>query len=127
VVGRLLTLVLLVAMSLLVGAPRVLSYVCTIDGRTRASCCCDAHGAHIGPSDAAQLQHRGCCEVEADDVDLQAAALRATQFSSVVVSVPVQLPDVPVAGSCEARTSTSARGPPSTGPPLFIRNCRFLI
>jgi hypothetical protein len=124
--SRVCALLLLVAMGLVAGSPRVLGYVCRIDRATHMSCCCGAR-AEVAARDGSHVERRRCCDATSDDARVPAMVRSDDRASAPMVAL-VHAPVLPE-GSSAARSSLwYARGsPPATGPPLFLRDCRFLI
>jgi hypothetical protein len=123
-------LVLLVVASLLAsvsGFARVL-YVCRMSGRVAPSCCC-AHGMKA-PSRHAALRRADCCE----EITIQARASLASAAAegpdlplpALAVQLPVSPPPRFHLAVGDGWSPHWSRGPPDTGPPLYLRNCTLL-
>lgn len=125
---------ILVALVLVVatGMGRSVSYLCLMDGQVRSACCCKKTESQA-ESDCPKVERQGCCEVRV----AEAAKAPATARDGVHNE---QLPGPPALASLSPRLDVvppssrdflpgiGARGPPSgTGPPIFVRNCSYLI
>jgi hypothetical protein len=104
------------------------SYACSMTGSRQSHCCCApkaAKGAEVPVTTIAGL----CCE-RMIDASQAPAATQVRDGSLVLAGVPGPLLAViPVPGAHRPQhvlPATVARGPPS-GPPIYLRTCRFLI
>lgn len=124
--ARVCALVLLVAMGLLAGSPRLLGYVCQLDRTTHASCCCAAR-VEAAAADASHVERRHCCDVKSDDARVPATVRSDDRADAPMVALG-HAPVVPDGSSAADASPWYGRGsPPATGPPLFLRDCRLLI
>lgn len=112
------------------GATSSLVYVCAMDGQTHASCCCSQNEVEADEAETRLERADGCCEVRAFNGDHPPATVEADHASThasllAILSPPLQV-DEPA--TQEARLAQQARGPPHTsGPPLFVLHCSYLI
>jgi hypothetical protein len=127
--ARVRLLTLLVVASLLVsvsGFARVV-YVCRMSGRVGAACCCAAQ-KHT-PSKAPALRRADCCEAKAiaggERLASGTAELPAVAPPALAVVLPALLPPRLPALKVGFPPPRS-RGPPDTGPPLYIKHCTLL-
>ena len=106
------------------------AYLCLMDGKVRLACCCAENRAAVGDAVASAAEADRCCEVRVTSVDplrqIGAARLdlRPMPLSAALASVAqVQGP-----ATQEAALPPAPRGPPSAnGPPIFLRNCSYII
>lgn len=107
------------------------AYLCLMDGQTRSECCCKKSQTEADDDCAKVERANRCCEVSVTTVDHQTARVEVTrhqlQLSPVLAVLPsvtqVQRPAI-----LEVELPPGARGPPpGSGPPLFVRNCSYLI
>ena len=124
--ASLLTLTMLVTSAMTGGV----AYLCLMDGQVRSVCCCKTPPAEAYKECARVERANDCCEVRVTEADLQPARVerteRQTQSPAVVATLPI-VAQVPKPASRDANPPLGARGPPETGPPLFVRNCSYLI
>jgi hypothetical protein len=110
-----------------------LLYRCAMDGQVHEKRCCCASETDASTDHGPKVErYRGCCSVEvAGAAPLPATSppggsLELPPFTAVPVLVEALLELPPRV--IEAPAFVRARGPPRrTGPPLFMRNCAFLI
>jgi len=135
VTARLLAAVLGAVVLLGPGSTGAVAYLCSMSGGARVSeCCCKPSGAHADShhdhdEHHARLERQGCCALEISEGSrLPATIERAEHAARALVALHSE-PLVLAAPTVVAmRLPESARGPPPRhGPPLFVRNCSFLI
>ena len=123
------TLVLVVAS----GVARSVSYLCLMDGQVRSACCCNKAQAERAEADGPKVERQGCCEVRVSEATQAPATTKEVLQND---RLPVELAlashpptlDVPRLTSRDLLPGIGARAPPhGMGPPIFVRNCRYLI
>jgi len=110
------------------------AYLCLMDGKVRASCCCAKASTERdqAPEACSQIQRsRDCGEVQVSEHKQAPARFEIGERPIHLVSFVVALPP-PAAMAPPPQEAASlppgARGPPPpTGPPLFVWNCSYLI
>ena len=114
------------------GVGRGMSYLCLMNGQARTTCCCK-HTKGEPRDGAAFERNQRCCELQVSAplgtpvvppdgtrVELASAPAECTATSLVI--------DLPAALATEVTPTVRARAPPrGPGPPIFIRNCSYLI
>jgi hypothetical protein len=117
------------------GSTGAVAYLCSMSGGARVSeCCCKPSGAHADAhhddhDPHARLERQGCCALEISEGSrLPATIERAEHAERALVALPGEPPVRAAPIVVAMRLPQSARGPPPRhGPPLFVRNCSFLI
>ena len=110
-----------------------MAYLCSMGGGARVSeCCCKPSGAHADAhhdDHHASVERQGCCALQISEGSrLPATIERAEHAVLAFVALPGEPPVLAVPIVVAMRLPESARGPPLPhGPPLFVRNCSFLI
>jgi hypothetical protein len=126
--ARLMALVVVASLLASVsGLARVL-YVCHMSGRVAPACCCGA--AKKAPSQHATLRRVDCCE----RIAIQARASLASgavEFpdlppSELAATIPAVEPRRFRLTAQDGWSPHWSRGPPDTGPPIYLRNCTLL-
>lgn len=126
---------ILVALVLVVatGMASSVSYLCLMDGQVRSACCCKKTPATQADTDCPKVERQGCCEVRVSEATQSPAT---TRDATPTDQLPVPLAfatfpptvEVPRPASREVIPGLGARAPPGgIGPPIFVRNCSFLI
>ena len=124
------------------GAAGVMLHVChSMGGVVVADCGCETqaqqqgHEGHEGDTERAaknaQLRTQPCCSVELSDasqlVATQELSWQKVDEATVALVGPTYASVAASRETCEVRLFRE-RAPPSVhGPPIFIRNCSFLI
>jgi hypothetical protein len=108
-----------------------LAYLCSMDGQLHAERCCGDVGGHVQGAFGAKVTRRACCEAQRYEASAPPAThdhdKQRLNASFVALAAPPRAePRAPTLLSWRLRRD--ARGPPAgLGPPLFIRNCSYLI
>lgn len=121
-------LAVLLALTAVLPAAGPLWLMCQ-DGRLHSACCCE--GEAEAQAAEARIEAPDCCVV----ADVDAAQPSPTACSDAFqVPPPVLLEQARVAFAAAvieapvpARVAERARGPPPSGPPLYVENCALLI
>jgi hypothetical protein len=128
--ARFLTFLLLLTMLAPAGSLGSVLYQCRLDGQVRESCCC--RDADSEPMLSAISGEQGaCCNLKVAK-ERQSAAIHERSALQIEISQPVGLPSA-VTQSPPPETPHNARfyrtryHPPSSGPPVYLRTCSFLI
>lgn len=104
------------------------SYACSMTGTRQSHCCCAPQAAQ--GSDVPVTKIAGSCCERTIDASQGPAATQTRDTSLALAWSPGPLLAVIPAPSPRAPQhvlpATVARGPPS-GPPIYVRTCRFLI
>jgi hypothetical protein len=109
------------------------AYLCSMNGGARVSeCCCKPSAAHKAahPDDGhARLERQGCCALEITEGSKVPATIeRGGVAELALIALPSEPLVLPTPARVAMRQPAMARGPPARhGPPLFVRNCSFLI
>ena len=107
------------------------AYLCLMDGQTRSECCCEKVPAEAGDDCAKVERSNRCCEISVTTVDHQAARVEVARHQlqpAPVLAVIPSVAQVQRRAIREVELPPGARGPPPrSGPPLFVRNCSYLI
>lgn len=107
------------------------AFLCLMDGQVRSECCCKKAQAEADDDCARVVRANDCCEVRVTKAEHQAARVEATKHQVQPVPLVAMLPAVAQLlrpATQEANLPPGARGPPfDHGPPLFVRNCSYLI
>lgn len=118
-------------LALACGTSSSFAYLCSMDGQLHAErCCSDARG-HVGEPSGAKVTPRECCEAQRYEASAPPAThdrdKQRLSASFLALATPPRLePRGP--SLLTWRLPTDARGPPAAlGPPLFIRNCSYLL
>lgn len=127
--ARLLAAVLGAVVLLGPGSTGAVAYLCSMSGGARVSeCCCKPSGSHHDEHHA-RLERQGCCALQiSEGSQLPATIERAELAARALVALPSETLVLAAPTVVALRLPESARGPPLPhGPPLFVRNCSFLI
>ena len=126
--AALLALVLVAA----TGMSRSVSYQCLMDGQVRSACCCKKPQAES--ADCPQVtRHDQCCEIRVAEATRVPAT---TTDGSPPDRLPMLLTGATLPSSigvprlttnCVVRAMGPRAPPGGVGPPLFVRNCSYLI
>ncbi|MCA9644646.1 MAG: hypothetical protein H6718_27570 [Polyangiaceae bacterium] len=126
--AALLALVALLLPATSVG--RVLT-LCKMSGRMGASCCChgDAHQRAAKKPQPAKAERPGCCEQRLTKTTQVLSAQSEADLppSQAVLVAELSLPEASEPRLEVEEVPRVARGPPPLGPPLYLKNCSFLI
>lgn len=127
--ARLTALFLAQAMVVPSGAIGALLFVCQMDGQARTSCCCES--ADEEAESSATVERRSCCDVHVTMGGQPPATLdhvtQQLERHSVAVVLPIAWRG-PQPRQLGLLLPLGARAPPpGTGPPIYIRNCSYLI
>jgi hypothetical protein len=114
------------------GATGGIAHWCMMGGWVRSTCCCKkAHEGVEPQADVRRVERADCCEVRVERSTVAPAIAEGWKQSSFAEIPPATLAvgrEVPGAPVCAVALPPAARGPPAWhGPPLFVRNCSFLI
>lgn len=128
--ARLTALVLAIAMLAPSGAFGAVLYLCEMDGQAHTSCCCKSPGDEA-EEPCATIERECCCDVQVTKgeqvpakLDHLAPRLELPAFAAVLPT-PWRGPQPTQPGLL---LPLGARAPPlGVGPPIFIRNCSYLI
>lgn len=108
--------------------PRVVTYVCSMDGRARSHCCCEPHQQPEHVSRPTAVERTGCCEVRSEAV---VATPTVSDPERLVLAVSAAFADSSSVDEHERAVDLqlhAPRGPPrGIGPPVHLRCCVFLI
>ncbi len=131
-VNRLTAVVLAGAMLVPSGAIGAVLYLCQMDGEVRTSCCCDEAAAAAGEGPCTAIESASCCDVrvaEADRVPMTVVHVVDSLQAPVGVAVATFAPARGLQSRLGGRGMVlGARGPPAgLGPPIFVRDCSYLI
>lgn len=124
-------LILVLALAIPSSGLGQLMFYCLMTGNIGQACCCH-HENEQGLLKAPSLQAASCCEVVSNDEQLaptrlesQSGQLDAPQFAANLTSKP-RIEADPL--RTKAIIAIGPRGPPLINwPPLFIKNCTYLI
>lgn len=125
---------LLIALTLVVatGTRRSVSFLCLMDGQVRSACCCKSVDAKSADRPTVERDTQ-CCEVQFSKAT-QARATTRDGLQDHRLPMPLGPTMVPPAIEIPHLTTASvvpalgARAPPGgIGPPIFVRNCSYLI
>ncbi len=103
------------------------AYFCLIDNQVRSDCCSEFENSQNDDCDQQNLSN--CCEVLLTQTEYPPARAETDQPELQQIPVVAQLalltkqPYLPQAHA----SFPTVMAPHGTGPPLFIRNCSFLI
>lgn len=110
-------------------APRVLTYVCAMDGLARSECCCAPQVDEASAAPHAAFERVGCCEVRSERGVVAMSVVPDPERVSIASPVVLDAESSSWAiGAPRLDVLTaSPRGPPrGLGPPLYLR-CRVLL
>jgi len=127
--ARLTALVLALAMLAPSGAFGAVLYLCQMDGQAHTSCCCKTSDEAAEP--CATIERESCCDVQVTKgeqvpakLDHVAPQIELAPFAAVI---PAQWRG-PQPTQPGLLLPLGARvPPPGVGPPVYIRNCSYLI
>lgn len=122
----------LVLLAIVLGwvAPRVLTYVCAMDGRVRTECCCAPHGDEASEAEHAAFERVGCCEIRSERGVVATSLAPDPDRAPIAAPAALQLTrsSSAVAEPWSLRFASASRGPPcAVGPPLYLRLRVLLI
>lgn len=124
---RLLTLVVVASLLASVSGFARVVYVCRMSGHVATSRCCAA--AKKTPSKAPALRRADCCEAKAlafgERLASGTAELPEIAPPALAAASPMLVPPALLALQIGFAPPRS-RGPPDTGPPLYIKHCTLL-
>ncbi len=108
-------------------------YRCTMDGQSRAACCCpgETEEAQDVPADApANAEAACCCDIETVSTPASQPRITAEAGGAALAAFVVPRPFVEVLSAPVAvafRRAPAVPRPSSRAPPLFLSHCSLLI
>ncbi len=127
--NRLVALLSAVLVAALWVSPESIAYLCSMDGQTRAKCCCAPEGEHAEQVQD-EVERATCCTVERSTASVSPAVVGnpADQGIQLATASWDLAHEHDAAFSATEFVPALARGPPRAGgPPPYLRHCRFLI
>lgn len=127
---RIAAAVFALALVLNTGIGPGLLHLCSMSGQVKSHCCCQKGG---NADEGTQLERdMRCCELKVTESLRPAATVRDGQAPQApelaVVALVPQAASLGVPATDDGLLPLGARAPPEhTGPPIFVRNCSFLI
>jgi hypothetical protein len=108
-------------------------YECRMSGLVASKCCCAAEGSggrlEEDRSRQPELERDGCCKLTADDAGRVPSTAGPESLQVLPAAVAEKLWfawGLEAAVDQQACAVANARGPPASGPPLFLRHCSLL-
>jgi hypothetical protein len=124
-VHALVRLVLVAFVAVGCGAPRDIEHLCAMTGAVRPHCCCQSEAEHVAEP---AIERPDCCELRrAPSVVPDVRSNPSPAGAHAVVLTRFSIDEEHRVRGEAWWIPQAARGPPSIGPPIYLRDCSFLI
>ena len=129
---RLMSRLILLMVIVVAGESASVSYFCPMDGVVRAECCCKPDGERLQKPSASEEREPEscCCEVRVVTHNLPSALSQPAQVHEAGEGAAAASAESVSGGDTSLpryRVESDLAWPPDPGPPLFSRNCSYLI